>query len=61
MEDDERPKRRVAHEVGMPIDTMSVEELSERIGLLEAEIARLRVAIAARQKTRSVADSLFKL
>jgi uncharacterized small protein (DUF1192 family) len=61
MEDDERPKRRVAHEVGMPIDTMSVEELSERIGLLEAEIARLRAAIAARQKTRSVADSLFKL
>ena len=61
MEDEERPKRRVAHEVGMPIDTMSVEELSERIGLLEAEIARLRVAIAARQKTRSVADSLFKL
>jgi len=61
MEDEERPKRRVAHEVGMPIDTMSVEELSERIGLLEAEIARLRAAIAARQKTRSVADSLFKL
>jgi uncharacterized small protein (DUF1192 family) len=61
MEDEERPKRRVAHEVGMPIDTMSVEELSERIGLLEAEIARLRAAIAARQKTRSVADSRFKL
>lgn len=61
MEDEDRPKRRVAHEVGMPIDTMSVEELNERIGLLEAEIARLRSAIAARQKTRSVADSLFKL
>jgi uncharacterized small protein (DUF1192 family) len=61
MEDEERPKRRVAHEVGMPIDTMSVEELGERIGLLEAEIARLRSAIDARQKTRSVADSLFKL
>ena len=61
MEDEDGPKRRVVHEVGMPIDTMSVEELSERIGLLEAEIARLRVAIAARQKTRSVADSLFKL
>lgn len=61
MEDEDRPKRRVTHEVGMPIDTMSVEELNERIGLLEAEIARLRSAIAARQKTRSVADSLFKL
>jgi uncharacterized small protein (DUF1192 family) len=61
MEDEDRPKRLVAHEVGMPIDTMSVGELNERIGLLEAEIARLRSAIAARQQTRSVADSLFKL
>ena len=58
--DDEAKKPR-AHEVGMPIDTMSVEELEERIGMLKAEIARLEQAIAARQKVRSEADSLFKL
>ena len=45
----------------MPIDTMSVDELEERIGLLEGEIDRLREAIAARRKTKSEADSLFKL
>jgi uncharacterized small protein (DUF1192 family) len=45
----------------MLIDTMSVEELEERIGLLKAEIARLEQAIAARNKTRSEAESLFKL
>ncbi len=58
--DDEAKKPR-GHEVGMPIDTMSVEELEERIGMLRAEIARLEQAIAARQKVRSEADSLFKL
>ena len=58
--DDEAKKPR-GHEVGMPIDTMSVEELEERIAMLKAEIARLEQAIAARQKVRSEADSLFKL
>ena len=59
MDDEEvsKPKR---HEVGMPIDTMSVEELSGRIGLLEAEIARLRAAIEARGATRKAADAVFK-
>lgn len=59
MDDDDR-KKPVSHEVGMPIDTMSVDELGQRIALLEAEIARLRQAIEARQKSRSAADSLFK-
>lgn len=60
MIDDDLPKKKVTHEVGMPIDTMSVEELQHRIGLLEAEIGRLREAIAARQKTKEAADSVFK-
>lgn len=60
MFDDEAPKKLKTHEVGMLIDTMSVDELNERIGLLEAEIVRLRDAIAARQKTKAAADSLFK-
>ncbi len=60
MFDDEPVKKPKGHEVGMLIDTMSVEELTDRIGLLEAEIERLRAAIAARQKTRSAADALFK-
>lgn len=60
MFDDDAPKKLKTHEVGMPIDTMSVDELNERIGLLEAEIGRLRDAVAARQKTKAAADSLFK-
>jgi uncharacterized small protein (DUF1192 family) len=58
---DDEVKKPKGHEVGMPIDTMSVEELGDRIGILEGEIERLKAAIAARQKTRSAADALFKL
>jgi uncharacterized small protein (DUF1192 family) len=60
MEADEPKKKLSPHEVGMPIDTMSVDELKERIGLLEAEIARLRGAIDAREHTRNAAESIFK-
>jgi len=60
MFDEDAPKKLKTHEVGMPIDTMSVDELNERIGLLEREIVRLRDAVAARQKTKAAADSLFK-
>jgi uncharacterized small protein (DUF1192 family) len=59
--DDEPIRKRRGHEVGMPIDTMSVEELQERIEMLEAEIGRLRVAIEARSATRRAADAAFKL
>jgi uncharacterized small protein (DUF1192 family) len=58
-DDDETPEP-LAHEVGVNIDALSVEELNERIGQLEVEIARLKDAIAARSKTRSEAESLFK-
>ena len=41
MFDDDAVKKPRGHEVGMLIDTMSVEELEERIGLLKAEIGRV--------------------
>lgn len=59
--DDEERKVPKSHEVGMSIDTMSVEELSLRIGLLEGEIARLKAAISARNATRQAAEAFFKL
>jgi uncharacterized small protein (DUF1192 family) len=61
MFDDDEVRKPKGHEVGMPIDKMSVEELTDRIKLLEDEIGRLRSAIEQRQKTRSAADALFKL
>ncbi len=61
MFDDDGVRKPKGHEVGMPIDTMSVGELEERIALLKGEILRLEEAIGARKNTRAAADSLFKL
>ena len=58
---DDEIKTPKGHEVGMVIDTMSVDELNQRIAMLEGEIARLRAAIAARGVTRQAADAMFKL
>jgi uncharacterized small protein (DUF1192 family) len=41
------------------LDLLGVEELSERIALLEQEIARVRAQIARKQSTRAAADALF--
>ncbi len=60
MFEDEEPKKPKAHEVGMLLDTLSIEELRDRIGLLEGEIARLQAAIEAKQKSKSAAASVFK-
>ena len=60
MFDDDLPKKPKAHELGMALDAMSVEELKDRIGLLEAEIARLKAAIEHKQQSKSAAASVFK-
>ena len=58
--DDDVIKKPMAHEVGMALEAMSVDELENRIGLLEGEIARLKAAVEARGATRKAADSVFK-
>jgi uncharacterized small protein (DUF1192 family) len=58
---DDEVRKPKAHEVGMNIDAMSVDELGDRIAMLEAEIARLKGAIAARNKHKNEAASIFKL
>lgn len=59
MEEEDR-KRPTQHEVGMVLDALSVEELHERIELLDAEIVRLRAAIAAKGSSRQAAEAAFK-
>lgn len=60
MFDEDEVRKPKGHEVGMPLDSMSVDELEERIALLKGEIARLEQAVGARKNTRAAADSLFK-
>jgi uncharacterized small protein (DUF1192 family) len=58
---DDEVKKPKGHEIGMVLDAMSVEELSERIVMLEGEIVRLRAAIDSKQKSKSAADAFFKI
>jgi len=60
MDEDERPKKKIAHEIGQDLTLFSVKELQERIGLLKDEIARLEADIGRKQASRSVADQFFK-
>jgi len=59
-DDDDRPRKKITHEIGQDLYLLSVKELEERIALLNDEIARLQTAIASKQSQRGVADSLFK-
>jgi uncharacterized small protein (DUF1192 family) len=59
-DDDDRPKKKITHEIGQDLYLLSVKELEERIALLTEEIERLRAAIASKQSSRSAADSFFK-
>ncbi len=60
MEEDDRPKRKVAHEIGQDLALLSVEELADRIALLREEIGRLDEALAKKRASRSAADQFFK-
>jgi uncharacterized small protein (DUF1192 family) len=60
-DDDQERKKPKGHEVGMPLDAMGVEELTDRIAMLRAEIERIEQALASRRQTRAAADSLFRM
>jgi uncharacterized small protein (DUF1192 family) len=59
-DDDDRPKKKIVHEIGQELALLSIRELEERIVLLNEEIGRLQAAIASKQGSRSVADLFFK-
>ena len=59
-DDEDRPRRKVTHDIGQDLSLLSVGELEERIVLLEQEIARLCAAASSKQASRSAADKFFK-
>lgn len=58
--DEELPKKKVESRIGAPLDNASVGELEDYIAELEAEIARVRAALAKRADVRSAAEALFR-
>ncbi|MEH2475227.1 uncharacterized small protein (DUF1192 family) [Nitrobacteraceae bacterium AZCC 2161] len=61
IDDDDKPKKKISHEIGQDLTLLSVEELAERITLLNAEIQRLQSSMQLKRATRDAADRFFKL
>lgn len=59
-DDDDRPKKKIVHEIGQELTLLSVAELNERIELMREEISRLEADIAKKQASKSAADMFFK-
>jgi len=59
-DEDDRPKKKIVHEIGQDLALLAVKELQGRIAILKEEIGRLEAAIASKQASRNVADRFFK-
>jgi uncharacterized small protein (DUF1192 family) len=60
IEDDDKPKRKISHDIGQDLSLLSIEELHERVALLSAEIERLQTAVAKKRASKDAANSVFK-
>jgi uncharacterized small protein (DUF1192 family) len=57
--DDDKPIRKMAHEIGQDLYTLSIEDFDERIAILKTEISRLEEARKQKASQRAAADSIF--
>lgn len=59
-EDDDRPVRKAAHEIGQDLSNLSLDDLADRVALLKEEIKRLEAEILSKGTSRRAADSIFR-
>jgi uncharacterized small protein (DUF1192 family) len=59
-DEEDRPKKKLVHEIGQDLTLLSVGELTERIALLKEEIARLEANMTSKRASKSAADLFFK-
>ena len=60
IDEDDKPKKKLAHEIGQDLTLLSATELNERIALLRDEIARLEADMQNKRAVKSAADAFFK-
>ncbi len=60
IDDDDKPKKKIVHEIGQDLSLLSVEELAARVQLMHDEISRLEADMASKRASRSAADQFFK-
>ena len=59
-EDDDRPRKKITHEIGQDLSLLSVEELNERSALLSSEVERLQAAATKKRASKEAANNFFK-
>jgi len=59
-EEDDRPRKKVSHEIGQDLSLLSADELAGRIALLTTEIDRLHTEMTRKRASRDAANSIFK-
>jgi len=60
IDDDDKPKKKPAYEIGQDLTLLSAGELTERIALLQEEMVRLEADRLKKQAHKSAADMFFK-
>ncbi len=60
IDEDDKPKKKIVHEIGQDLSLISVEELAARVRLMHDEISRLEADMAGKRALRSAADQFFK-
>ena len=59
-DDDNKPRKKISHEMGQDLSALSVGDVEERIALLTAEIDRLKADAAKKRASRDAANAFFK-
>ncbi len=59
-DDDDKPRKKITHELGQDLSLLSVEDIEERIAGLAAEIERLKADAAKKRASRDAANAFFK-
>jgi uncharacterized small protein (DUF1192 family) len=60
IDEDDKPKKKVVHDIGQDLTLLSVEELGARVQLLRDEISRLEADMTQKRASRAAADKFFR-
>jgi uncharacterized small protein (DUF1192 family) len=59
-EDDDKPRKKISHEIGQDLSLLSVGDVEDRVAMLSAEIERLKADAAKKRASRDAANAFFK-
>jgi len=59
-DDDDKPRKKITHELGEDLSLLSFEDIEDRVAALAAEIERLKADAAKKRASREAANAFFK-